>query len=546
MPERLSSATNLEKHLYGAVGLALLIALYLLPGALGHGPWRGDDSEHFGVVHSLMQGEWLLFPSLAGEPAPDFPPLHYWVSALFAFALGWLIPVHDAARLATPFFAVLATLWIARTAGRLYGRHTRAAAALLTIGTLGLAVHVHENQPMVTLMAMQAMTLAGLSLIPTQPLKGSLQAGLGTLLAFLCAGPPGMLLTLPLMLVVATASPECRDPRASGALILSLSLALGGCALWPIALGATYPELLDLWWQAAWVGFASDPLPLAGVPRLFELLGWFVWPLWPLALWALWRARRQLQLLPWLLPLAAILLALIWIYANGGFNAAAMLPLVPPLALLAAAGIPSLRRGAANAFDWFAVMTFGVFGVLVWLAWTAQVFEWPPGLARSLQRMAPEFTLTGTMMQAIVGITIVLVWIALILRLPRTPDRAPSNWAMGMTMLWCLAVTLLLPWFDHARNYRPLAESLASALVSEQALCVATLGLTSSHRATLDYYTGLRPQKVRENETSCRFLVVYDDELAFAQLPSWQWRQVWEYRHAGGKRLEVFRLYRRD
>src|SRR5690606_32671096 len=250
------------------------------------------------------------------------------------------LSLHDALPTSTPFAAALATLWITRSASRLYGRKTRAAAALLTIGTLGLAVHVHENQPMITLMALQAMTLAGLALIPTQPLKGSVQAGLGVALAFLTAGFAGVLLTLPLLALVAVAVPEIRTPRSSGALIVGLSIAVVGSALWPIALGATQPELLDLWWKRAWADFAGDPLLRTDLPRLAEMLGWFTWPLWPIALWALWRARRQLGRLPWLLPLAAVGVASIWIILGGSLSAAAMLPAVPALVLLAAGGIP--------------------------------------------------------------------------------------------------------------------------------------------------------------------------------------------------------------
>src|SRR5690606_4520248 len=170
------------------------------------------------------------------------------------------LSLHDALPTSTPFAAALATLWITRSASRLYGRKTRAAAALLTIGTLGLAVHVHEHQPMVTLMALQAMTLAGLALIPPQPLTGSVPAGLGVALAFLTAGLTGMLLTLPLLALVAIAMPEVRSPRASGALIVGLSIAVGGSTLWPLLLSANQPEMMDLWWARTWSGFASDPL----------------------------------------------------------------------------------------------------------------------------------------------------------------------------------------------------------------------------------------------------------------------------------------------
>jgi 4-amino-4-deoxy-L-arabinose transferase-like glycosyltransferase len=536
----------LRQHLYGGAGLALLIALYLLPGSIGHDPWRGDDVRHFAVVFDMLRGEGLMFPTLAGEPSTEFAPFYYWVSAIFALLFGWLLPLHDAARLATPFFAGLAIFWIGRTASRLYGKPTRTAAALLTLGTLGLVVHAHESQPMIALMAMQAMTLAGLAMVPNHPVKGSLQAAAGVALAFLSAGPAGLLLTLPLFLVIAIGSPECRNPRASGALILGLSVALGVSALWPIVLSYQAPELLDLWWEDAWAAFGDAPLRADQLPRLFELLGWFIWPLWPIALWALWRARRQLVRLPWLLPGTAILLATVWILANGSLAPATMLPLIAPFALLAAAGVMTLRRGAANAFDWFAVMTFAVFGVLIWLAWTAQAFSWPPGLARSVERLAPQFQFESTLTQPLLGGAICLIWVLLVWQLPRSPNRGPANWAMGMTMLWCLTVALLLQWFEHDRSYRPMSESLAVALAGEPPGCVAALGLSTSHRASLDYFAALRTEEVIENETPCRFLLVHDDRSTASLQPARQWQRIWEYRQGGGRRLEIFRLYRQD
>lgn len=536
----------LKRHLYGAAGLTLLIVLYLLPGSIGHDPWRGDDIRHFSAVFGMLRGEGLLLPGVAGEPATGFPPFYYWVSAALALSLGWLLPLHDAARLATPLFAGLAIFWLARAATRLYGKHTRTAAALLTLGTLGLVVHAHESQPMVALMTMQALTLAGLSLVPVHPVRGSLQAATGVALAFLAAGLAGLLLTLPLFLVVAIACPECRNPRASGALILGLSAATTASALWPIALGHHAPELLELWWQQALADLIEGPLLAHQLPRLLELAGWSIWPLWPIAMWALWQARRQPLRLPWLLPVAGIVLAIGWIIANGSLSAAAMLPLIAPFALLAAAGVTTLRRGAANAFDWFAVMTFAVFGVLAWLAWSAQAYAWPPGLARSIARLTPDFVLEGTLAQALVGAAICTAWLALVWHLPRSPNRGPANWAMGMTMLWCLVVTLLLPWFDHDRNYRPMSESLAIALAGEQPGCVAALGLNSSHRAALDYFANLRTEKVEDNETTCRFLLAHDDDLPLTAQPARQWQQIWEFTQGGGRRLEVFRLYRRD
>ncbi|MDV7392315.1 hypothetical protein RZS08_13205, partial [Arthrospira platensis SPKY1] len=116
----------------------------------------------------------------------------------------------------------------------------------------------------------------------------------------------------------------------------------------------------------------------------------------------------------------------------------------------------------------------------------------------------------------------------------------------GMTMLWCLAVSLLLPWFDHGRNYRPATESLAIALAGETPGCVAGIDLSDSHLAALDYFVGLRVDPVDANQTACRYLLVLDETRASRLTPATQWQLIWEYRHAGGKRLEVFRLFRRE
>jgi hypothetical protein len=56
--------------------------------------------------------------------------------------------------------------------------------------------------------------------------------------------------------------------------------------------------------------------------------------------------------------------------------------LLPPLAILAAFGLPTMKRGAINAIDWFAVMILSFFAGFIWLAWIAKQTNWPPQLAR--------------------------------------------------------------------------------------------------------------------------------------------------------------------
>ena len=544
-----ATPTTFQRRIYGTVGLTVLIGLYLLVGLTSHDPWRGDDARHFGPVLAMLQGESWLFPFLAGAPLAEHPPLYHWVAAAFAWLTGSLLPAHAGARLASAFFVALAVFWVARTAESLYGRPVRTPAALLTLGALGLVLHAHETQPLLAVFAMLALTLRGLAEMAERPLTGSLKAGVGSGLAFLSGGLGGLLITLPLLPLAVLLCAECRTPRASGALLLGLCAALAITTVWPLALHLDQPELLELWLRTEWARLSTPGLSTAKLPGALELAGWFLWPLWPVALWALWRGRRRLTQPAMMLPLSSILLVALWFVLDGDLAQARMTVLVPAVALLAATGVSTLRRGAASAFDWFSLMSLAVFGVLVWLAWSAQTAGWPPGLARHVARNAPDFVLPDSEYRLVVGVIITLTWIVLIARLPRSPSRAPANWAIGLAMLWCLAVTLLMPWFDHGRSYREMVGSLEIAVRGERSAqpgaCIAGSGLTDALRTSMDYYAALRVERPQDGATNCPLLLIDTERAETVQALSHKWEAVWEYSRGAGKRTEGYRLLRR-
>lgn len=550
MTPETASSSLFQRRIYGTVGITVLVSLYLLVGLVGHDPWRGDDARYFGPVLSMLRGEGWLFPMLAGEALADYPPLYYWVAALCAQAFSAVLAPHDGARIASALFVALAVYATARTAQSLYGRPARTPAALLTMASLGLVLHAHETQPLLALLAMQAVTLRGLARVPERPVKGSVIAGCGGALAFLAAGISGLLLTLPLFALVMFLSPDCRNARASGALLLGLCVALSLAALWPLAVHLNAPELFSLWLQQEWSRLAGSMLQGSDWARAAELLGWFTWPLWPLSLWGLWRGRRDITALRWLLPFASVLLALGWLALRGDLSQVNAVPLLPGMALLAAGGVPALRRGAANAFDWFALMSLAMFGILVWLAWTAQAIGWPPGLARHVARSAPDFFLVNDGWQLALGAAITAIWMLLLWKLPRSTSRAAANWAIGLTMLWCLAVVLLMPWFDHGRSYRQVALSLQLAVAGERVLqpdaCIARTELPDALRSSLDYFAGVRTVRAQDASTPCPLLLIMDDRRFAAATLAPGWETVWEFRRGGGRRLEVFRLLRRN
>ena len=67
------------------------------------------------------------------------------------------------------------------------------------------------------------------------------------------------------------------------------------------------------------------------------------------------------------------------------------LPTLPSLALLAVPGLPLLRRGAANALWWFALMVFCFFALVGWFYWIALDLNFPARLHSHLMRLRPAY-----------------------------------------------------------------------------------------------------------------------------------------------------------
>ncbi len=523
--------------------LALLLAIYLLVGTTGHLPWRGDDMTHLGPIHAILQGGNWLLPEIAGEIYRGASPLYYWVGALLAQLLGWLLPVHDAARLATTLFCAATLYWTGLAARRLYGEASFAPAILLGMGSLGLVVHAHETQPQLAQLAGMALCFAGLGELSEQPRRAGIQAGLGAALAFLASGLSGLALTIPVIVLTPLLCACCRSRTALGSIALGLGLTALISALWLSAVARHAPGEITLWWQEELASTLPHASRVSDIGKLLQLFGWFAWPLWPIAGWAVWRNRQAITNPQLALPLTGSVLAIFLVATTGGLRTAGLLPVLPPLCLLAAFGVSSLRRGAANAFDWFGVMTFVFFGIVVWLGWSALHFGWPPGLARQVARMAPDFQHGAWLTGALIGLTLSLMLVILPLATQRSVQRGATNWALGMTLLWCLAVTLWQPWFAHTKNYQPLAMELRQ-VIGPEADCIKRRNLGDTQRAALDYFASIRTVHY-DAAKDCKLLLTYNVGGSARSVPS-EWQPVWERRLGGGRKAEIFKLYRRD
>ena len=119
-------------------GLWLLCLAWLLPGLIGHAPWKGGDGAHF-----VQLWLWLQDDSAWAHQAA-LPPLYFWTARATAWLTSPVLELASGARLASGLFIALALFFVARTARLLYGAEAGWAAALTLLGCFGLLVRGHE------------------------------------------------------------------------------------------------------------------------------------------------------------------------------------------------------------------------------------------------------------------------------------------------------------------------------------------------------------------------------------------------------------------
>jgi 4-amino-4-deoxy-L-arabinose transferase-like glycosyltransferase len=516
---------------YGAL---FLCSIWLLAGAVGHDPWKTDDVLHIGVAFGMAGGDWLV-PRIAGEPWLVSPPLYHWVAASCAKLLGGVLPWHDAARLASTLFAAVFLAILSRMAQRLLGVSAALAAPLLAIGTLGLLVPLHEAQPAIVAITGFVVCLWGLSVWQLEPMRGGLIFGTGIGIGFLGAGIDSVAVQLATGLMMAL-HPAWRTRGSLVAWLATVATALLLILPWPVLLWQHSPALFDVWWAVERAsltlrgGFSRDHL---------ELLAWASWPVLPLALWSLWLERRHLLKPPTALLLAATLMALLAFFADAP-RTTTLMPALVPLTLLAAAGAGRLRRGAANAFDWFGMMTFTLIAALIWLGGIAILTGEPARVAKNFTKPAPGFIAEASTIAIVIAIAATVGWIVVMLRTPRSPWRASARWSVGLATIWVLLMALWLPWIDYGKTYRSVSADLRQALGAHPG-CIARRDLGLAQRASLDYFNGIRTVSGGRAK-DCRHLITQATADSEKDLPGWT--MLRETSRPGDK-AERLRLYRR-
>jgi hypothetical protein len=507
--------------------LLLLCMAWLLPGLVGHAPWKGGDGEHFVRLWLLLQGDEALRAQVSTSP------LYYWAATATAWLTSPVLVLHDGARLASGLFVGLALFFVARTARVLYGADAGWAAALTLLGCVGLLVRGHELNAYTAQFAAAAIMLYGVASLPHKPHSGWV-LGVGATLMLLAGGAAEAAAILLLAVALSWSLEDYRSPASRRALAWGVGLAFLAAIVWLAFLAKQQIPLTQAFNPQRWQGSSLRPGYYSGI------LGWYAWPAWPLAAWVVYRERRKWRTPGIVLPLGA-LLALLGLYALAAQPGDEQgLILLLPLALLGAAGLFSLRRGAANALLWFALMLFGFIGLLLWVYWSAHDLGHPARLAARLTKLGMTHVGELRPWTWVLGLLVTLAWAGFLARLQRSPLRPMLVWTSGMTFIWVLLMALFQAPLDRRLSYAGVAEALMARVPAAD--CIQTDQVRSQQRLLLTYHSALR---IVPADASCNWLLVEVRRREAEPSIAPGWVRQWEGARPGD-RSDLFRLYARQ
>ena len=212
--------------------IALLCLAWIVPGLVGHEPWKTDEPYTFGVVYDMLRGGSLLVPTLAGEAFLHEPPLYYWTAALTAHLASPWLALHDGARLATGLYVALALLFCGLAGRELNGRGNGGIALLLLLGCFGLTLRGHEGITDIVPLAGFALAYYAWTLALRRAFAGGVLLGIAMGAVFLAQGTLETLILIAISVLLPLIFRAWRTQTYSSALLFALLVATPLIAAW--------------------------------------------------------------------------------------------------------------------------------------------------------------------------------------------------------------------------------------------------------------------------------------------------------------------------
>jgi 4-amino-4-deoxy-L-arabinose transferase-like glycosyltransferase len=520
--------------------LLVLCAIWVLLGLAGHAPWKPLESTSISIIKTILDGGSLVAPLASGATSLETPPLYYLSAAASAKLLAPFSTIHDGARLINAFWLTIMLLMVGMTGRELWTRGVGRHATFIMIGTIGLVISAHSLSAEVASLASTATGFYALALSKRRPWRASGLFGAALGVGFLSYGTMPLLILMSTALILPLFFNAWRTQSFLKFLSTSVLIASPPIIAWLTMLHYYYPLLFTNWWQ-------TNLYSLHQMNHLYfsRILIWYAWPALPLSILGLWRYRQQLLTKPKFQLMIVFFTCSIFFLGFGAsprdINA---LPLLLPLVTLGAGSIEHLKRGAASALNWFGVMLFGLMGGLIWLGWIAMMTDHPAKIKERMQFLSGTNEIDFGWIAFIIAMMITVAWGFVCLRAKQTNKSTVTNWAVGMTFVWGLLMTLWLPLIDSAKSYKPVFTSLNKALPNHYS-CINSLNVAQPQRLLLNYYTNIKLQPFEATQQlSCDLYLFQDVKGVGTMHPGQDWKLIWSGKRTADRK-EGFRLFQR-
>ncbi|WP_348635336.1 glycosyl transferase [Herbaspirillum sp. LeCh32-8] len=545
--------------------LAAIACAWLLPGIFAHGPWKQDETYTFGIIHHMLVSGDYLVPTNAGEPFMEKPPLYYWTATLFAHLFYPLLEYHDGARLASVFYNLITLAFVARIAQLLWNE--RRLLSLPVLGTLalyagspGMVKHAHDMFTDVALVSGASMATYGLLRIAlevqrrTPTLAAALWFGLGVGITQMTKGLFVPLIFAATTVCVGVLVRECRSWSYWKMVGMAVLVSLPFFLIWPALLAQhSVPLFMEWFWDnnvGRFFGFSVAKLGSDNDHTvIFRALSGFALPGSVLAVLAIgaggWRGLGNPRVV---LPLSFVMISIAVLQSSATARQLYLLPVLLPLVMVGAPAIIRLPGWLHLAWDWFARFAFAFLATVIWATyivssmpveyhhWIAYFGKWLPlGFVMPFQPLA---------VAGAIAMTALWLWSLDKIRLSGQ-WRGAFSWFGGITLLWGLTYTLLLPWGDYGKSYEYVYKDLRTTITGtwQNDQCMASQNLGESEAPMLYYYVGIQHQPIDTvGQTACNWLI--QGSPTKPALPPGNWTRVWQG-HRDGDEGQMLYVYRR-
>lgn len=515
--------------------LIILCFLWIFTGILGHQPWKPDELQSVSIIKGILSGGSWALPGMAGQAWLGSPPLYYLTAAACAQLLSPLLALHDAARLASGLWMSLTLLLVGMTGRELWGLGSGRQTALIFISSIGLVFAAHQISPEVAGLAAYALAFYAFALAPRRPLRAGFFLGSAAGIGFLSKGMLNLEVILTSAMLLPLLFTHWRRWSYLQVLVLAALAALPWVVPWILLLQKLDPTMYAIW-------LADSNLISRSSGYIAKNLIWYAWPALPLAAWSLWRLRPNNPAMQ--LPMLFLLVLFVFLSISVAPRLLYLMPLLLPLTLLATPAIDMLKRSFASLLDWFGVMLFGAFGFLIWLGWIAMMSGHPVKLAERMHKLSLSYTPVFVWWLFLPALLLTMVWVMVVFKNKRTNRAVVTDWAVGMTMVWGVLMTLWLPWLDAAKSYQATFVAMQKALPKNFA-CITSQYVGDAQRAAVDYYLDIRviPFETTQN-MGCDLYLLQDERDRANINPGQDWKLIWQGNRPSDRR-ESFRLYQR-